>query len=192
MKPINVILVGRSGSGKGTQAELLQKKFGYFYSVQTGEWFRKLTKTDSDVGHRVKEILDKGGLPYDDLATTLWMYDLAFNLKEEQGLLADGFPRRVNEAKNLDGFLKFLGRLDNTFYIYIEVSNEESTHRLLDRGRYDDNDKSIEGRMAYFEERVLPVVDYYRENGKLIIINGEQAPEKIYQDILKAISSRVI
>ncbi|OGZ59308.1 MAG: hypothetical protein A3F94_01205 [Candidatus Spechtbacteria bacterium RIFCSPLOWO2_12_FULL_38_22] len=187
-KPKNVILIGRSGSGKGTQAELLQKKFGYFYSVRTGDWFRKLAKTDSDVGKKVKEILDSGGLPYDDLATTLWMHDLVFNLRKEHGILADGFPRRVNEAKNLDSFLEFLGRSHNTFYLYLEISFDEGMRRLLGRKRYDDNKKAIEGRMEFFEKRVTPVVEYYKKQGKLIVINGEQRPEKINQDILKVIS----
>lgn len=186
-KPINIILIGRSGSGKGTQAELLQKEFGNFYSVATGDLFRKLNASGTDAGNRSKKILEEGGLPYDELATALWMYNLAFNLREDQGLLADGFPRRLNEAKNLDNFLKFLGRQDKTLYFLLDISREEASRRLLARAREDDNENAIDGRMNYFEERVVPLIDYYKSNNKLIIINGEQSVEMIHKDILKAI-----
>ncbi len=188
-KPINVIFIGRSGSGKGTQAELLMKKFDYFYTLSTGDLFRALAKEDSDTGRRIKKILEEGGLPIDDLATTMWMHDLAYNLHEEQGLLADGFPRRGPEAKSLDAFLKFLDRLDNSFFIFIDISRDEAHTRLKARGRFDDNDNAIKGRMDYYEERVLEVIEYYKKNNRLIVINGEQDVEGVHKDIMNVLEN---
>lgn len=179
--------MGRSGSGKGTQAELLRKKFDFFYYISTGDLFRDVAKQDTDVGHRIREILDEGGLPYEDLPVALWMHELIYNLKEEHGILTDGWPRMVPEAKVLDKFLKFLERYDNTLPIYLEISKEVASQRLLARGRYDDNEKAVGGRMDYFDEQTIGVPNYYKEQGRLVTINGEQPPEKIHEDILKAI-----
>ena len=216
-KPYNFTLIGRSGSGKGTQAKLLMEKFGNIYYISTGDLFRSLAKTESDVGDKVRKILKEGGLPYDDLATTLWMHEIAFNVRSDQGIMADGFPRCLNEAKNLDGFLKFLERGDRTFYILVDISRQEAHNRLTKRRickdcgnlipwvgefkemkvcpdcggelmpRADDTAEAIKNRLDYYDERVTQVVNYYRERGKLIEVNGEQPIEKVFHDILRAI-----
>lgn len=188
-KPFNVILVGRSGSGKGTQAEILMKKFSHFYYLVTGDLFRALSKEESDTGKRIKKILDEGGLPIDDLATTMWMHNLAYNLNEDQGLLADGFPRRLPEAKSLDAFLGFLERLDGSFFILIDISSDEAYRRLKARGRFDDNDEAIKGRMDYYEERVVEVVEYYKKTDRLITINGQQSIEDVHKDIMEVLKN---
>ena len=100
--PYNFTLIGRSGCGKGTQAKLLIEHFGDFLYISTGDLFRNLSKVNTDTSIKIKKILKQGGLPFDDLATALWMHEIAYNLKQEQGLILDGAPRRVNEAKNLD------------------------------------------------------------------------------------------
>jgi adenylate kinase len=216
-KPYNFILIGKSGSGKGTQAKLLMEKFGNLYYISTGDLLRSLIKTGSDMGKRIKKILDSGGLPSDDIATTLWMYEISFNVKEDQGILADGFPRRLPEAKNLDKFLEFLERKDFTFYILVDISREEAFNRLAKRRqckkcgrlipwigefkklevcdkcggelvtRPDDVPEAINNRLDYYEENVVPVVEYYEKKGKLTKINGDQPIESVFQDILKAI-----
>lgn len=216
-KPLNLSLIGRSGSGKGTQAELLREHFGNLFYISTGDLFRDLSKADTDSGKRVKKILQEGRLPYDDLATTLWMYEIAYKVRENQGIMADGFPRRLNEAKNFDQFLEFLERKENTFYILIDISREEAFDRLSKRrickncgqlipwvgefknlkvcdkcggellNRPDDTSEAINNRLDYYDERVVEVVKYYEDQGKLIKINGEQPIEKVFNDILKAI-----
>ncbi len=184
-KPLNFILIGRSGSGKGTQAELLAEKFKDTMHISTGELMRDLAKRDTEVGARIKKILEEGGLPFDDMATTLWMHEIAFSIKKDQGIICDGFPRRVNEAKNLDRFFEWLGRKENTKVLEIDISREEAFTRLKKRARgIDDNDEAINGRMSYFEERVIPVINFYKEDSRLIHINGEQSIEKVFQDIL--------
>ena len=214
-KPLNFVLIGRSGSGKGTQAELLKERFPNLVHIITGDLFRKLGSMDTDTSHTIKKILEAGGLPLDDIATTLWMHEIAFNVKKDQGILADGFPRRLAEAKNLDRFLKFLDRKNNTFYLLIDISRQEAFDRLTKRRicnkcgklipwvgkfrklkvcdrcggelitRLDDNIKAIKNRLDYFDKNVLPVVKYYEKQKKLIKINGEQSIEDVFKDILK-------
>ena len=190
-KPLNIIFLGFSGSGKGTQVGLLQKKMEEQWPMQivvTGDFFRDLAKQDTDVGHRMKKILEEGGLPFDDLATTVWMYKIAYTVKENEGILCDGFPRRVPEAENLDRFLAFLDRFEYTRVVYLAVSEEGVRQRMLSRGRADDTEQAIAGRIAYFRERVIPVIDYYKSDNRLIEINGEQEIEKVHADIVKALA----
>lgn len=216
-RKLNFILIGRSGSGKGTQAKLLNKHFGgNLFHVVTGDLFRHLAKQKTDTSKRIAEILIEGGLPFDDLATTLWMYQIAHNLKEDQGLICDGFPRRVKEAENLDRFLEFLKRKQDVRVLLIDVSEKEAFDRLTKRRackkcgrlipwvgefkklkvcecggklyyRTDDKPKAIKGRMEYFKKSVVPTIDYYKKQKRLIRIDGEQSIEDVFKDILKAI-----
>lgn len=214
---LNFILIGRSGSGKGTQAYLLIKQFGNLHHFTTGEMFRALAKAESAVGAKIREVIEGGGLPLDDIATTLWMHAISFNLKEDEGLLADGFPRRLQEAMNLDRFLDFLGRKESTFPVLIDISREEAYNRLTKRRqckacgqlipwvgefkklevcnkcggelvtRPDDVEAAINNRLDYYDENVVPVVEYYKKQGSLLQINGEQPIEDVFKDILKAL-----
>ncbi len=216
-KPLNFILVGRSGSGKGTQADLLMKHFGNLHHFSTGDMFRTLARADTAVGAKIREILAAGGLPLDDIATALWMHEISFKLKEDEGLLADGFPRRAPEAKNLDRFLEFLGRKDDTFCLLIDISRQEAFNRLTKRRickkcgqlipwvgefkelkvchkcggelltRPDDTQEAINSRLDYYEANVVPVVKYYKRQKKLIQINGEQPIADVFNDILEAL-----
>ena len=216
-KPLNFVLIGRSGSGKGTQAKLLSKHFGNLVAVTTGDLFRKLAKAGTDVAERVKKTMNEGGLPYDDLARTLWTYEIAYKVKADQGILADGLPRRLSEAKDFDQLLEFLERKENTFFLLIDISREEAFHRLTKRRvckkcgrlipwvgefkkmkacdkcggelitRPDDAPEAINNRLDYYDNRVMKVVKRYEEQGVLIKINGEQSIEDVFKDVLKAI-----
>src|SRR3989338_1095380 len=189
-KPLNIIFLGLSGSGKGTQVGLLKEKLEDYWPMQiivTGDFFRDLAKQDTDVGRRIKKIQEEGGWPFDDLATTGWMYKIAYTVKENEGILCDGFPRRVPEAQNLDRFLTYLERIERTRVIYLTTSEEAVQKRMLARGRADDTEQAIMGRISYFRERVLPVIDYYKAEGRLMKIDGEQDVKKVHADIVKAL-----
>lgn len=216
-KALNFTLIGRSGCGKGTQAKLLKEHFGNMYYISSGDLFRDLAKANSDTSIRVQKIITEGGLPFDDLAASLWMHNLAYNLKEDQGLILDGSPRRVNEAETLDRYLEFLERKENTFILLIDISREEAFNRLSKRRickdcqrlipwvgdfknlkvcdkcggelitRPDDSPKAINNRLDYYEERVVPVIEYYEKQNRLVKINGEQSIEDVFGEILKKI-----
>lgn len=186
-EPINLILFGRSGSGKGTQAELLAKHFTNMLYISTGDLMRNLALQNTDAGQRIKVIIDKGGLPFDNMATTLWMHEISYKLKKNQNLLCDGMPRRLNEAENLYNFLSWLERIGNTKALVIEISREEAMKRLLKRVRYDDDENTINQRLDWYEERVVPAINFFKEKGILLEINGEQTVEKVFEEIINKI-----
>jgi adenylate kinase len=216
-KPKNFTLIGRSGCGKGTQAKLLIKEFGDFCYISTGDLFRDLAKANTDTSIRVAKTIKSGGFPFDDLATTLWMHKLAYNLQENQGIMLDGAPRRVSEAEPLDRFLDFLERRENTFNILLDISREEALGRLTKRRickdcgrlipwvgefkelkncdkcggelitRHDDNVDAINNRLDFYDERVVKVVEYYEQQSRLIKINGEQPIDDVFKEILEKI-----
>ena len=216
-KPLNFTLIGRSGCGKGTQAKLLMKEFGDFCYISTGDLFRDLAKANTDTSARVAKVIQSGNFPLDDLAVTLWMYELAYKLQENQGILADGFPRRINEAEALDRFLDFLERKENTFNLLIDISREEAFNRLTKRrickdcgrlipwvgefkelkncdkcegelvNRHDDTPEAINNRLDFYDETMIKVVEHYEQQGRLIKINGEQPIDDVFREILRAL-----
>ncbi|PJE57589.1 MAG: adenylate kinase [Candidatus Portnoybacteria bacterium CG10_big_fil_rev_8_21_14_0_10_38_18] len=198
-KILNFIIIGPPGSGKGTQAKLLLKQFGNLYYISTGDLFRKLSATKSDTGKRVKKIVYSGGLPMDEIAITLWMHEIIFKVKENQGILGDGFPRRISEAKSINKLLEFLGRKKNTCFFLIDISEKESYRRLVRRvdaatgkeiKRADDEKKDIKLRWKLYRQRTVPAIKYLKKNCRLIRINGEQPIEKVFKDILKTIKRK--
>ncbi|MBI2068952.1 MAG: nucleoside monophosphate kinase [Candidatus Yanofskybacteria bacterium] len=188
-KPLNLILFGRSGSGKGTQAELLAKHFKGMLHISTGDLFRNLAEQETDAGVRIKEVLDRGGLPFDQMATTLWMHEISYKLKKGQSLLCDGLPRRFNEAENLYDFLSWLERIENTKALVIEISREEAMKRLLKRARSDDDKNAINQRLDWYEDRVVPAINFFKDKGLIITINGEQSVEDVFKEILEKINA---
>lgn len=188
-KPLNFIVIGRSGCGKGTQAKLLMEKFRDMVYVYTGELFRDLSKRETDAGLRIRKILNEGGLPFDELASTLWMHKIAYTVKSSQGIMLDSSPRRLDEAKDIDKFFSWLDRLNTTSIFYIDISKKESLKRLLLRNRGDDQEEKILKRLGWFDTQVMPALDYYKSQNRLIRINGEQTVEKVFEEILSKIRS---
>jgi len=188
MQPKNFVLIGKSGSGKGTQARFLIQKLSNLHYISTGDLFRKLASSGSETAKKIAEVIESGGLPFDDIATTLWMYEIAHNVKEGQGFVLDGSPRRLNEAANFDRFMNFLGQEQETAILLIDISREEAFRRLMKRGerdtRTDDEEGFINSRLDYYEDRVVPVVEHYEKEGKLVRINGEQLVEDVHKEIL--------
>ncbi len=216
-KPLNFILIGRSGSGKGTQAKFLSEYFKNLFYISTGDLFRELSEQRTEVGERIGAVLKEGGLPFDDLATALWMHKVSFNVGRDEGIIFDGSPRRLEEAKNLDRFLDFLERKESAKIININISADEAFNRLSKRRicvkcnmavpyiepyknwskcekcggelmiRFDDNAESIKSRLDYFEKQVAEVINYYESQNRLITVNGEQAIENVFKEILDKI-----
>jgi len=219
-KPLSFALIGRSGCGKGTQADLLMKHFGNLFYVSTGNMLRELSKMDTLAGKAAKKVLENGELIPDFMIIGLWMRELCMNLKEEQGFLFDGALRRLSEVKVADGFLKFLDRENTFFPILLDIPRQEAFDRLTKRRickkcgkiipwvgefkklekcdacggelfhRQDDNLEAIKNRLDYFDKEVVEVLEYYKNDNRLITINGDQPIEKVFEDIMKAIKAK--
>jgi len=191
MIPKTIILIGRSGSGKGTQAELLNKHFEEIgkesIHLESGKIFRDFINKEKNYTSLLASRVNKeGGLQPQFLSVWAWSENLINNLKEDNSLIIDGTPRRLNEAVILEDAFKFYGR-DKFHVIYLNVSHDESVGRLKSRGREDDREMdNIEERLAWFDEDVIPVIDYYRtaENSEFHEISGEGNINNIHQDIL--------
>lgn len=214
--PITLILLGRSGSGKGTQAILLEKHFRHLRYISTGDLFRALLKNEKHVtAKRVKQIVNGGGLPPHWLASYLWTREIIERVKPHEGVIFDGAPRRLPEARLLDEILAWYGRVG--IPLFIDISRKEAFDRLSKRRickkcakiipyvekfkkltvcdrcggelrtRRDDDPKSIWRRLQWFDESVMPVIRYYKKAKRLKVINGEQSIEDVCKDILKVL-----
>lgn len=196
--PYNVLFIGRSGSGKDTQAELLQKTLegrfgeGSVLYIYTGEHLRELSEKHEEVfiAKLLKEkVMDVGGKAPDFLACWAWSEDIIYKLKSGQHTIFSSSPRTALEAKVMDEMFEFFDR-KNVFPILVDVAREEAFWRLKNRGRADDTDQGINARLDFYEKYVAPVPEYYETESpnKLIRIDGNPRDiQKIHQDILKAL-----
>jgi len=181
-KPFNIIPLGRSGSGKGTQAKLLAKGFGLKH-ISSGDLFRTLAQNDTFIGRQTKETLKRGELFADWFAFWIWVNEL-IKLDPSQGVILDGASRRLEEAKLLDKVFIQIKR-PNLKVLFIDISRQEALKRMLKRGRKDDIPRVVEKRLDWFDKNVVPSVKYYEKTGRLIRINGEQSTEDVFKEILE-------
>lgn len=185
------IFIGRSGCGKGTQAELIQKMLKEespktpIYYLESGARFREFIQKESYSSKLSKEIYEADLRQPDFLAVWNWAHLFVDALTGNEHLVIDGTPRSLAEAKVLDTAMKFYQR-SKPYVIHINVSRKWSEERLLARGRMDDATlQKIDQRLNWFDSDVMPAVDYYRSSGdyKFLEINGEQSIEKVFADI---------
>ena len=188
---LTLILLGRSGSGKGTQAKFIAKRLkSGARHLSTGQLLRVFVKKDSSVSKLAARVLKKGKLIPAWLVFYLWSKKLVENGYIIEHLVFDGAPRRFLEAELLDDVMIWYGRL-LPICIYLDVNSKEVTKRLLARGRHDDTPIVIKNRLAYFPKDVLPVIHYFKRKKRLICINGEQPIEKVRRDIDKELARRL-
>lgn len=183
---INIILFGAPGAGKGTQSDFLVKKYNLNH-ISTGDLLRKEIADQTELGKRIKSIMDSGSLVSDDIVVE--MIDNAI-AKDTQGILFDGFPRNVAQAETLDQLMAKHGR-SITCMISLDVPREELIRRMLERakisGRSDDNEETIKNRLKEYEAKTLPVADYYERKGLHLKVNGFGDIEQISSNIIAEI-----
>ncbi len=191
MAPQIFLFFGRSGSGKGTQADLLIKHLkendptrNVVY-VETGQRVRDFIAKGTYSSKLVSDIVNNGGLLPAFFPVWLWSSVFVENIKGNEHLVLDGLSRRDIEAPVLASALEFYG-FKNPQIIVINVSKDWAKARLLSRKRADDSDEKINRRLGWFDEQVIPAIQVFRDNPAYSVfdIEGEQPIEKVHQDIL--------
>lgn len=179
-----IAMMGKPGSGKGTQAKLLSAALRYdFFS--SGGAFRALREQDTFLGRKVKKEYDQGLLMPHWFAS-YWFEHKAFNTPHETGIVFEGPGRKLPEAELFCEVMEWLGRPYRT--IYLTVDENEIIKRLRIRaeeeGRSDDDPETIKKRFEEYNKHTAHSVEHFRKKGVLIEINGMQSPEAVHEDIL--------
>jgi adenylate kinase len=202
------ILIGPPGSGKGTQAKKISEFLNYSF-ISTGDILREEVKKNTKLGNMAKKYMEKGELVPDDLMLKI----IKKNLKKKKGVVLDGFPRNVEQAKGLDEILKIKSlKIDNVFYL--KVKEEEIIKRLSSRRicpecqsiynlitnkpkndevcdicnvkliqRDDDKEEVIRKRLEVYKEKIRELLNYYKD--KILEIDGEGNPDEVFERIKK-------
>lgn len=189
------IFFGRSGSGKGTQAEMLnkyltEKKGLEPIYIETGRKLRSFIDQSNYSAQLTKEVMTHGGLIPVFLPIWLWTMDMVNKFDGKRDLILDGLCRRPDEAPVLDSAVKFY-KLSKPFVFYIKTSDTWSFERLKSRGRSDDTDEYIKSRLSWFEWNVMPAMAYFYDNAdyNFFEINGEQSIEDVHKEIISKIEA---
>ena len=171
---INIVLFGKPGAGKGTQAEFLKGKYNLTH-LSTGDIFRFNIKNETELGKLAKTYMDKGDLVPDEVTIQMLQSEVDNN-SHSAGFLFDGFPRTLAQAGALDRFLESKGQ-QITATVALEADDEILVQRLLERGktsgRPDDQDEEkIRNRYQEYNEKTAPLMGYYKEQGKFYAVDG--------------------
>ena len=190
---INLILFGKPGSGKGTQAEFVKIKYDLIH-ISTGDVFRYNISQQTDLGILAKSYMEKGDLVPDNV--TIKMLEAEVNKSPDaNGFIFDGFPRTTIQAKMLDEFLQTKG-LSISMTVALEVDEDILTARLINRGkesgRVDDQDKSkIQNRFEEYNKKTSTLIDYYKNQKKFYTVQGLGKINEITQRIYNLIDSKI-
>ncbi len=206
-----LILIGAPGAGKGTQADLLCREYG-LAKVASGELFREHLQKETELGRLAKSYMDRGELVPDDVTIQMVTERLS-RPDAARGAILDGFPRNLNQAEALDRFLAGRGEaIRGVFYIQVSADElmERLSGRWLCRAaqhayhvrnhppkvagicdidgsplyqRDDDKPETVQRRIQVYLEQTAPLVEYYRNRGLLVEINGERSIEEVFSEI---------
>ena len=188
---LNVVLFGAPGCGKGTQSELLEKRFGLSH-VSTGEIIRSHIKSQTELGLQMQGYISRGELAPDSVVIGMIENYLAEN-KGIKGTIFDGFPRTTAQAEAFD---KILEKLDDSvdIMIYMDVPEEELVKRILLRGkesgRADDaSEDVIRNRISVYREQTEIVAEHYSKQGKYVAVDGVGTMDEVFDRICAAIDA---
>jgi len=188
----NFIIFGPPGSGKGTQSANIVKKYNLAH-ISTGDIFRKNIKEKTELGLKVKSIIDAGELVADELLINI--LDEAINSYSGiNGYIFDGFPRTIRQADEFEEYLNNKNQ-EVSLVLALQVEDEEIINRLLKRaeeqGRLDDTREVIENRLNVYRKQTEPLIEYYKHKGKFESVYGIGTINEIFNNICKVIDRHI-
>ena len=186
--PLDVLLLGVQGSGKGTQAKQIASGYGLAH-IATGDILRQAIADGTELGRRVQPILQSGELVPDGLMIELIRERLQAE-DAEDGFILDGFPRTMPQAEALDTMLSEIDRPLSVVF-ELQVPDAVAVQRLLRRaeeeGRADDTPEAIATRIDLYHRETEPLVSHYRLAGNLVGIHGNRPENEVFSEIQQAL-----
>lgn len=213
----NIIFIAPPAAGKGTQSDLLVKKYGFTH-ISTGDLLRKEVAEQTELGHEIEEKMQKGILISDEIVSALLKKRLSTN-DSEVGFILDGYPRKYEQCKILENIIQELNMKVDAV-LYLDMDEKTAMHRALGRitcpkcgrgynkyedamkpktenicddcnveltSRSDDNEESFKIRFNQYVEEVEPILNYYKELGILKIIDNSGTPDSTFAKIEEVI-----
>ena len=189
---MRLVLLGAPGSGKGTQATRLREHLQVPH-ISTGELLRAAVNAGTPLGLQAKAIMAAGNLVSDEIV--LGMLEDRFQQSDTaNGFILDGYPRNLVQASALDGLLTRI-KQPMDIAVQLDVATDLLVERIAGRaaaeGRADDSPEAVRNRLKVYEELTAPVVDFYRNQGKLAHLDGVGQPDDVFTRIIEAISPYV-
>jgi adenylate kinase len=179
---MRLLLIGAPGAGKGTQAELLAKRFGITH-ISSGDLLRQHVKDQTSLGQKIKSYVDKGDLVPDGVVMDMLRKPVVAAAKAG-GYVLDGFPRTVEQAKASFPTAHALG-IEVQAAVHLDVPREELVRRLLSRQRGSDDTKEvIEHRLHVYLERTVPLLEYYADREWMFAVDGAQPRDAVHEEIV--------
>ena len=176
---MRLLFIGPPGAGKGTQASKVAERLGIPH-ISTGDMFRHHVSNDTDLGRKVKAIMEVGDYVPDEI--TIAMLSERIGQDDAQaGYILDGFPRTVAQVESLDGLL---GADGLSRVVVFEVDEGELTERMLSRGRTDDTAETIHNRFQVYTDQTQPLIDVYDDRGLTMLVNGMGEMDEITDRIV--------
>jgi len=189
MTAVHLVILGRQGSGKGTQAARLVEAYRPIH-VSTGDMLRAAVAAGTELGLQARALMDAGDLVGDDLINGIVAERLAQPDVAENGFLLDGYPRTPDQAAAMEVFLAEAGTpLDAA--VNLDVPVDEVTARMLARGRADDTEEAIRRRLALYESETAPLLAWFADRGLLDVVDGLGGVDVVFGRLADVIDGRM-
>jgi adenylate kinase len=186
---LSVVMLGAPGAGKGTQAVRIAETHRIPH-ISTGEMLRAAIAAGSELGQKVKEIVESGALVPDELIVEVIRERLS-QPDAQNGFVLDGFPRTIGQAEALDALLAELGR-PLQIVLELELAEETAVERMLGRaaeqGRADDTPEVIKNRFEVYRRQTEPLSNYYRSTGILVAVDSSPGMDEVFAEIERVLA----